>query len=348
MIRSVRKLLKLSMVTGLDVEQDNKVEDDEDHTSKCIPYLKGKTTCKVITKKSNSDCSRTLYRLFSDVCGPFDVEGSMQSRYFVTLIDGHSHYMKVKPIKAKDKVVKVLKEWILQSEVETGETVNFLQTDGGGEYIGADFQDWLSNKGIHHKVTNAGTPQENGTAEHLNRTILEMTRSMLLGSNLPKTLWPFVVNYTQEILNRLPTQALTEDKTPYKVYFGKKLLVRHLQTFGCQSFVHVPGDKHGKLDPKVVQGFFVSIPNNRKGYIIVHDKNHLKLYVSCNMTFVKLPDRPEWVKVEIDELNFETRSPKVKRKDKGLAPNDDGESPVTNGRVKKSIMHNNDRIADIP
>jgi len=103
--------------------------------------------------------------------------------------------MKVKPIKAKDKATKVLKEWILQSKVETGETVNFLQIDDGEEYMGVDFQDWLSNKGIYYEVTNAGTPQENRTAERLNRTILEMTRSILLGSKLPKTLWPFAVNY---------------------------------------------------------------------------------------------------------------------------------------------------------
>jgi len=77
MVRSVRKLSRLSMVMGLDVEQDDKVEDDKDHTSKCIPCLKGKTTHKVITKKSNSNCPRTLYRLFSDVCGPFNIEGSM-------------------------------------------------------------------------------------------------------------------------------------------------------------------------------------------------------------------------------------------------------------------------------
>ena len=95
------------MVMGLDVEQYDKVENDEDHTLKCIPCLKEKMTHKVITKKSNSDCPRILYCLFSDVCGPFDVEGSMWSRYFVTLIDRHSYYMKVKPIKTKDEACNV-------------------------------------------------------------------------------------------------------------------------------------------------------------------------------------------------------------------------------------------------
>ena len=141
---------------------------------------------------------------------------------------------------------------------------------------------------------------------------------------------------------------MTKDKTLYKVYFGKKPSVRHLQTFGYQSFVHVPGNKHGKLDPKVVQGFFIGIPSNRKGYIVVDNKNHLKLYVSCDMTFVKSPNRPEQVTVEIDEPNFETESPKVTRKDEGLVPNNNRESPVTNGRVEESIMHDNDRIVDIP
>jgi len=64
--------------------------------------------------------------------------------------------------------------------------------------------------------------------------------------------------------------------------------------------------------------------------------------------FVESPDRPERVTVEIDEPNFKTESSKVTRKDKSLVPNNDRESPVTDGRVEKSMMHDNDRIVDIP
>jgi len=59
--------------------------------------------------------------------------------------------------------------------------------------MGTEFQEWLRSRGMYHKVTNTNTPQENGITEHLNRTILEMMRTMMHESDLPRNLWPFAV-----------------------------------------------------------------------------------------------------------------------------------------------------------
>jgi len=55
--------------------------------------------------------------------------------------------------------------------------------------------------------------------EQLNQTILEMTRSMLFDIELLRSFWVFAVNYSQEILNRLPTRTLSEDITLYKAFY---------------------------------------------------------------------------------------------------------------------------------
>jgi len=89
MTRSIRKLSDQSMVTGLEITNEETTDADEH----CIPCLKGKTTHNVIPKKSDVENPKRLHRVFSDVCGPFDVEGYSQCRYFVTLIDGFSHYV---------------------------------------------------------------------------------------------------------------------------------------------------------------------------------------------------------------------------------------------------------------
>jgi len=161
-----------------------------------IACIKGKTTWNVISKKSDVENPRRLHRIYSDVCGPFDIKGYSQSQYFVTFINGFLHYVRVKPIRSKDEASKVLKEWITCSKIETGEKTNFLRTDGGGKYMGTEFQEWLRFRGMHYEVMNAYTPQENGVAECLNRTILEMMRTMMYESDLPRNLWPFVVQYT--------------------------------------------------------------------------------------------------------------------------------------------------------
>jgi len=229
MTRSIKKLLETSMVTGMEL-----IDNGTNHADgECIACIKGKTTRNVIPKKSDVENPRRLHRIYSDVCGPFDIEDYSQSRYFVTFVDGFSHYVRVKPIRSKDKASKVLKEWITRSEIETGEKANLLRTDGDSKYIGTEFQEWLRSRGMHHEVTNASTPQENRVAEHLNRTILEMMRTMMHELDLPRNLWPFVVQYTQEIVNRLPMQALSENETLYEAFHLKKPSVKHLQIFGC-------------------------------------------------------------------------------------------------------------------
>jgi len=224
MTRSVKKLLESSMVTGMELIDDNTNHAD----GKCIACIKGKTTQNIISKKSDMENPRRLHRIYSDVCGPFDIEGYSQSRYFMTFVDSFSYYVRVKPIRSKDEAFKVLKEWITCSEIETGEKANLLRTDGGGEYMGMEFQKWLRSRGMHHEVTNANAPQENGVAECLNRTILEIMRTMMHESDLPKNLWPFAVQYTQEIVNRLPIRALSENETPYEAFHLKKPSVKHL------------------------------------------------------------------------------------------------------------------------
>ena len=96
------------MVTGMEAE----TEEDGAAYTHCISCLKGKRTRDVIPKKSDVENPRRLHRIYSDVCGPFDVEGYSRCRYFVTFVDGFSHYVRIKPIRTKDEASKVLMNWI--------------------------------------------------------------------------------------------------------------------------------------------------------------------------------------------------------------------------------------------
>ena len=98
---------------------------------------------------------RRLYRIYSDVCEPFDIEDYFQSQYFMMFVDSFSYYVRVKPIRSKDEAFKVLKEWITCSKIETEEKANLLRTDEGGKYMGTEFQEWLRSRGMHHEMTNA-------------------------------------------------------------------------------------------------------------------------------------------------------------------------------------------------
>lgn len=175
---------------------------------------------------------------------------------------GSSHYVRVKPIRTKDEASGILTEWITRLETETGGKVNFLRTDGGGEYMGGEFQRWLKSKGIRHELTNPSTPQENGMAERLNRTILEMMRSMMFDTKLPKSF-----------------RALTEKMTPFEALYKRKPSVAHMRIFGCPVYVHVPDAKRGK--------------------IVADSQNLSKVYISRDVTFLERPEEPERVRIQV-------------------------------------------------
>ena len=48
-----------------------------------------------------------------------------------------------------------------------------------------EFQPYLTSKGIEHQLTTPYSPQQNGVAERLNRTLKESARAVLSHSNLP-------------------------------------------------------------------------------------------------------------------------------------------------------------------
>ena len=61
-----------------------------------------------------------------------------------------------------------------------------------------------------------GTPQHNGVAERINRTLNEHARSMRLHTGLPKTFWVITVSTTTYLINRGPSVPM-EFRLPEEV-----------------------------------------------------------------------------------------------------------------------------------
>ena len=59
------------------------------------------------------------------------------------------------------------------------EKIKILRSDNGGEYTSKGFSNYLKEKGIQHLLSVPRTPQQNGVAERMNRTIQKTARSMM-------------------------------------------------------------------------------------------------------------------------------------------------------------------------
>lgn len=204
--------------------------------------------------------------IHSDVCGPMNVESIGKSRYYVVFKDDYSGYRTIYCIRNKSEVQKKIEIFCTEIKTRFGENIKELRTDGGKEYVNTDVREFLEKLGIKHTVSVPYTPEQNGTAERENRTVVEAARSMLFSrSDLPQYLWAEAINCATHVLNRTGPSKV-ENKTPYELWFGKKANVDYLKIFGTDCFVHIPKEKRQKLDRKAYKGHFVGYTENVLGY----------------------------------------------------------------------------------
>ena len=63
------------------------------------------------------------------------------------------------------------------------------------------FSEYYAAQGIRMEKTIPRTPQQNGVAERMNRTLNERARSMRLHVELPKTFWVDAVSTAAYLIN---------------------------------------------------------------------------------------------------------------------------------------------------
>ena len=206
-----------------------------------------------------------LDMVYSDVCGPMEVETLGGSKYFVTFIDDASRKVWVYFLKRKDQVFQYFKKFHAMVERSTGKPLKCLRSDNGGEYTSHEFKSYCSEHGIRHEKTVPGTPQHNGVAERINRTIMEKVRCMLKMAKLPKPFWGEAVQTTCYLINRSPSVPLGFD-IPERVWSGHDISYSHLKVFGCKAFAHVNKEHRQKLDDKAIPCIFVGYGDEEFGY----------------------------------------------------------------------------------
>ncbi|KAL0378491.1 UNVERIFIED_CONTAM: Copia protein [Sesamum radiatum] len=166
----------------------------------------------------------------------------MVKKYFITFIDDFSRYMCIYFLEHKAEALDAFKVFKAEVEKQCDKRIKIVRSDRGGEYFGrytkggqapGPFAKFLAEQGIVAQYTMPGSPDQNGVAERRNRTLLDMVRSMMASSKLPKFLWIEALKTAVYILNRVPTKAVS--KTPFELFKGWKLSLRHVRIWGCPS-----------------------------------------------------------------------------------------------------------------
>ena len=141
--------------------------------------------------------------------------------------------------------------------------------------------------GIIHEHSPPHSPQSNGKAERLNRTLNEHVRSMLFQANMPKSFWAEAMATAAYLINRLPSESIN-NAIPYELWYEKPFGLKHLKLlkpFGCKVNNFIPEERRpalSKYNTRSTFGSFVGYHSStsykiwdfeRKCFVITHSLN---------------------------------------------------------------------------
>ena len=221
--------------------------------------------------------TKRLERTFIDTWGPYKYPSIGGKRYMLVIVDEYSRMSWVYFMARKSDVLNIIPEWKHQVELESGEKVINVRSDGAPE-----LREAVRKIGAIHESTTANTPEQNGKVERMNRTIVTKARSMLAGPGLPKRLWAEAMSTACYLRNITPSVEKT--KTPFEIWTGHRPTVEHLKVFGCVAYAHIDKNKRDKLDLNAKKGIFVGYRRTSKQYRIMNPITG-KIIESSHVTF---------------------------------------------------------------
>ncbi|KAJ9560132.1 hypothetical protein OSB04_005292 [Centaurea solstitialis] len=249
----------------------------------CEGCLVAKQTRKPIPKEAQWRASRPLELVHADICGPISPQTIGGNRYFLLIVDDYCRYMWVYPIKTKDEAFPMFKRFKAKVEKEGLYKVKTLRTDRGGEFTSQKFSDFCNDEGIHRQLTAPYTPQQNGVVERRNRTILEVTRSLLKAMNVPDILWGEAVRHAVYLLNRVPTKGVI-NMTPYEGWKGRKPTLAHVKVFGCVAHTKRLANHLTKLSDRSETMVYLGAEPGSKAFRLFDPKRN-RLHVARDVFF---------------------------------------------------------------
>ncbi|GJU63533.1 retrovirus-related pol polyprotein from transposon TNT 1-94 [Tanacetum coccineum] len=183
----------------------------------CDAYKMGKQAHASHKAKNRVSTTRCLELLHMDLFGPFAVQSYGGNRYTLVIVDDYSRYTWTKFLKDKTEAFDQFEIFSRKIQNQLGCSIVSIRTDHGREFDNeVQFGEFCNANGITHNFSAPRTPQSNGVVERKNRTLQEMSRTMLNEQSLSQKFWCNSVDTSTYILNRILIRAILR-KTPYEL-----------------------------------------------------------------------------------------------------------------------------------
>lgn len=251
------------MVTGMPREI---ADSDRVMGTVCGPCAGGKMARSPFPRSTSR--ATVMELLHTDICGPFETSLG-GSRYFVTLMDDASGLTVAIPIQSKGEAARVLMPAIRKLERLSGKRARRIRHDYGGEYRSRELDDFYTAAGIRAEYSAPYTPQQNGKAERVNRTLKERVRAALLDADAEEELWAEALAAAVYVMNRSPKAGATV--TPWEAFTGRRPNVSNLRVWGGRAWALKPDKDQHRLESRTAVGRFVGYTVSGNAYRVLLD-----------------------------------------------------------------------------
>jgi len=274
-VDSMKLMIRKELVHGIP-----KIEVERETCESC---LRGKQMRQVFPQATSYRAAEPLELIHGDLCGPITPATAAGNRYIFVLVDDHSRYMWTILLKNKGDAFDKFKIFKTMVEQEAKTSIKTLRTDRGDEFTSIEFQRFFEVSGIQRHLIAPYIPQQNGIVERRNRTLMEMTRSILKHMNIPNYLWGEAIRHATYLINRVGTRTL-DSQTPYEAFKKKKPSIKHLRVFRCIGYAKVDAPHLRKLDDRSRTLVHIGIEPGSKAYRML-DPTSRKIIVSRDVVF---------------------------------------------------------------
>jgi len=229
----------------------------------------------------------------ADIWGPFGVTFVCGYRYFLTIVDDFSRQTWIFLMRNKSETRSLLENFVIYVKTQFNKCIKTIRSDNGVEF---NYKALYEKNEILHQTSCVGTPQQNSVVERKHQDILNVTRSIMFHSNLPKQFWCYAVSHAIYIINRLPSAASCF-KVPYEQLYKLKPDISFLKIFGCLCFTSTLANNKDKLNPRSRKCIFLGFKTCIKGYIVLDIKTR-ETFITRDVvfheeSFIELKDNDE-------------------------------------------------------
>ncbi|GJY10817.1 retrovirus-related pol polyprotein from transposon TNT 1-94 [Tanacetum coccineum] len=238
--------------------------------------------------KNMVSTKRCLELLHMDLFGPSAIKSYGGNLYTLVVVDDYSRYTWTRFLKTKNEAFEKFEILSRKIQNQLGSSIIAIRTDHGREFDNeVQFGAYCDAQGITHNFSAPRTPQSNRVVERKNKTLQEMSRTMLNEQFIPQKFWCNAVDTSTYILNRILIRPIL-GKTPYEIFRGRKPSLEYFKVFGSKCFILNTKDYLTKFDPKSYEGVFLGYSQNSKAYVVLN-KHTMKVEESLNVTFDESP-----------------------------------------------------------